>query len=189
HHTLSLHLAPATGSRSPPRPAGPADIWPSPSWPRRGSPPRTQSSRAAIASGQGGERTSCSSLSLHAARGIRIERIDPALPERACGTEYVVTDVGRDLDAVENRKLLDGLDPAGARVIDHQRERRLLHDVARHHVRPVAAVLLAQHDAVGLQQPRAALDRLDLDALDVELDQEFAGSRNFAVIDQIVECD
>src|SRR5262249_30619491 len=171
HHTLSLHLAPATGWRSPPRPAGPADIWPSPSWPRQGSPPRTQSLRAAIPSGRGGERTSCSSLSLHAARGIRIERIDPVLPERACGAEYVVTDVGRDLDAVEDRKLLDGLDPAGARVIDHQRERRLFEDVARHRVLAIIAVLLAEHDAVGLQESRAALDGLDLDALDVELDQ------------------
>ena len=50
-------------------------------------------------------------------------------------------------------------------------------------------MFLAQDDAVALQQPRAALDGLDLDALDVELDQEFAAGRNLAVVEQIVERD
>src|SRR5689334_17231109 len=121
-------------------------------------------------------RTDIATLSLHAARGIRVQRFDPVLPERACGAENVVTDVGGNLDAVEDRQFLDGLDPAGQRIVDHQRHRRLLHDVARHRVGPVAAVLLAQDDAVGVQQPRTALDGLDLDAFDVELDQEFAVS-------------
>ena len=37
--------------------------------------------------------------------------------------------------------------------------------------------------------PRAALDRLDLDALDIELDQVFSAGSDLAVIDQVVERD
>src|SRR5580692_3822232 len=33
-------------------------------------------------------------LSLHATRGICVQRVDPVLPERACGAEHIVTDVG-----------------------------------------------------------------------------------------------
>ena len=53
----------------------------------------------------------------------------------------------------------------------------------------IVAVLFAQDDAVALQQPRAALHGFDLDALDVELDQEFSSRRDLAVVEQIVERD
>src|SRR5262249_60067665 len=50
-------------------------------------------------------------------------------------------------------------------------------------------MLLAHDYAVALQQPRAALDSLDLDAFDVELDQIFAAGFDLAVIDEVVEPD
>src|ERR1035437_3686093 len=53
----------------------------------------------------------------------------------------------------------------------------------------IVAVFLAQQDAVALQQPRAALDGLDLDAFDVKLDQVFSVRRNPAVIEQVIERD
>src|SRR5665647_876897 len=53
----------------------------------------------------------------------------------------------------------------------------------------VAAVFLAQQHAVALQQPGAALDGLDFDAFDVELDQVFSFDGNLAVVEQIVERD
>src|SRR6478752_10183495 len=43
-------------------------------------------------------RTDMSYLSLHAARGFRIQGLDPALPECACRAENVVADMGRNLD-------------------------------------------------------------------------------------------
>src|ERR1700747_1143100 len=50
-------------------------------------------------------RTDISShLSLHAAPGTRVKRVDPVLPERACGAEHVVTDVGGTLDTIEDRQ-------------------------------------------------------------------------------------
>src|SRR5579871_5579167 len=61
-----------------------------------------------------------SRLSLHAARRVGVQRIDPVLPERACGTENVVANVGRNLDAVEDRKLGHGLEPARTRVVDQE---------------------------------------------------------------------
>src|SRR5260370_21529094 len=51
----------------------------------------------------------------------------------------------------------------------------------------IVAVFLAQQDAVALQQPRAALDGLDLDTFDVELDQVFSIRRYLAVVQQIIE--
>src|SRR6478752_2576553 len=132
-------------------------------------------------------RTDISYLSLHTARGFRIQGIDPVLPECACGAENVVADVGRDLDAVEDRQLGHGLHPVAARIEHDQLQRRLFEDKARHRVAAIAAVLLAHDDAVGLKQPCAALDRLDLDALDVELDQVLAVGRHLAVVDEIVE--
>src|SRR6516164_9263789 len=60
-------------------------------------------------------RTDISShLSLHAAPGTRVKRVDPVLPEHACGAEHVVTDVGRNLDAIEDRQFGDGLHSASA---------------------------------------------------------------------------
>src|ERR1700761_8066812 len=44
------------------------------------------------------------SLSLRAARGVGVQGIDPVLPERACGAEYVIANVGGNLDAVEDRQ-------------------------------------------------------------------------------------
>src|SRR3954468_11559599 len=134
-------------------------------------------------------RTDISYLSLHTARGFRIQGIDPVLPECACGAENVVADVGRDLDAVEDRQIAHRFQPVGARIEHDQPHRGLFKDVARHRMRAVAAVLLAHDDAVGLEQPGAALDRLDLDALDVELDQVLAAGGDLAVVDQIVERD
>ena len=43
--------------------------------------------------------------------------------------------------------------------------------------------------SVAPEQLRSALDRVDLDAFDVELDQIFACCRNLAVVDEIVERD
>src|SRR5204862_3381222 len=43
--------------------------------------------------GQDGGRTSFS-LSLRSARGVCVQRIDAVLPERTCGAEHVVADVG-----------------------------------------------------------------------------------------------
>src|SRR5690349_22669207 len=114
-------------------------------------------------------RTDILSLSLHAARGIGVQRLDAVLPERACGAEHVITDVGGNLDAVEDRELAHRLHPSRAGIVDDQLERRLFQDIARHRVLPVVAMLLAQDDAVALEQPLAALDGLDFDALDVEL--------------------
>src|ERR1700760_3231747 len=59
-------------------------------------------------------RTDIVRLSLHAARGSRVQRVDPVLPERACGAENVVTDVGGNLDAIEDRQVVHGLHPARA---------------------------------------------------------------------------
>src|SRR3981081_4153367 len=53
----------------------------------------------------------------------------------------------------------------------------------------IVAMVLAQQHAVALQQPGTALDGLDLDALDIELDQVFSVPRNLAVVDQVVERD
>src|SRR5215469_6623946 len=47
-------------------------------------------------------------LSLDAARGLRVQRIDAVEPERAGGAEHVVAHVGGDLDAVEDRQLGHG---------------------------------------------------------------------------------
>src|SRR6266436_9306933 len=178
---------PATGSRLPPTAGVRADIWRSRSWQRRASPPRTKNSWAAIPSVQVGGRTSWLSLSLQA--DIRIQRVDPVLPERACGTEHIVADMGRNLDAIEDRELRHGFHAVGTGIVDDQFQRRLFQDIARHGMLGIVAVLLAQNHAVGLQQPRAALDRLDLDALDVELDQVFAVFPDLAVVDKIVERD
>src|ERR1700759_5117424 len=102
-------------------------------------------------------RTDIVRLSLHAARGSRVQRVDALLPERACGAEHVVTDVGGNLDAVEDGELGDGLHAARTRIVDDQLERGLLQDEARHRMLAVVAVLLAQDHAVALEQPRAAL--------------------------------
>ena len=45
------------------------------------------------------------SLSMNAALGERIQAVNTVFPERAGGAEYVVTDVGGDLDAVEDRQV------------------------------------------------------------------------------------
>src|ERR1700744_5047770 len=132
-------------------------------------------------------RTDIATLSLHAARGGRVQGVDAVLPERACSAEHVVTDMGGYLDAVEDRQVAHGLHSPRARIVDDQLERSFFQDVARHRVLAVVAVLLAQDHAVALEQPRAALDRLDLDALDVELDQIFPVSRGLAVVEEIVE--
>src|SRR6516165_3222554 len=135
-------------------------------------------------------RTDISShLSLHAGPGTRIKRADPVLPERACGAEHVVTDVGGNLDTIEDRQFGDGLHSAGARIIDDQLQRRLLQNVARHGMLRIVTVLFAKDHAIGLEQPRTALDRLDFDALDVELDQIFAACGYLAVVYQTVERD
>src|SRR6516225_7206058 len=76
----------------------------------------------------------CSRLSLHATRGIGVERIDPVLPERALRAEDVVADVGGDLDAVEDRQLGHGLQAVGPGIVDDELERCLFEDVARHGV-------------------------------------------------------
>src|SRR4051794_17492443 len=131
----------------------------------------------------------CFSLSLQAARGSGVQRVDSIKPECACSTEYVVADVGRDLDAVKDRELGHGFQPTAGRIVDEQREWCLIEDIARDRVGAVAAVLFAQDNAVRLQQARAAPDGLYLDAFDVELDQVFPAGRDLAVIDQIVECD
>src|SRR5215472_2898057 len=119
-------------------------------------------------------RTDIVRLSLQAAASGCVQRVDPVLPERARGGENVVTDVGGNLDPIEDGELRHGLHPARAGIIDDQLERRLLQDVARHRMLRIIAVLLTQDHAVAPQQLGAALDRLDLDALDVELDQILA---------------
>src|SRR6516225_7711803 len=116
----------------------------------------------------------CSGLSLHAARGFGIQGFEAALPERTCRAEHVIADMGGNLDAIEDRKLGHGLHAIGSGIVDDQLERRLLEDIARDRVLGIVAVLLADDDAVALQQPRAALDGIDLDAFDVELDQIFS---------------
>src|ERR1700760_3992477 len=54
-------------------------------------------------------RTDIVRLSLHAACGGRVQRVDPVLPERARGAENIVTDVGGNLDAIEDGEIADGL--------------------------------------------------------------------------------
>src|SRR5665213_1453364 len=129
------------------------------------------------------------SLSLRAARGVGVQGIDPIQPERACGTEYIITDVGRNLDAVENGKLGDGFETTASGIVDDQLQRRLFNDIARHGMPGVVAVLFAQYHAVALQQPRAAFDGVDFDTLDIELDQVPAAGGYLAVVEQIVERD
>src|SRR4051812_49251259 len=70
-------------------------------------------------------RTDISYLSLHTARGFGIQGFDPVLPECACGAENVVADMGRDLDAIEDRQLGHGLQPVGARIEHDQLHRGL----------------------------------------------------------------
>src|SRR3954454_13191922 len=60
------------------------------------------------------------SLSLHAAGGIGVEGANPVLPEGARGTEHVIADVGRNLDAVKDRKVRHGFQAFAARIIDDQ---------------------------------------------------------------------
>jgi len=76
--TVMLFLPPANRTKSPPTPDGPPDIWRFVAWPKRDFiPPRTLSSQAAVPSVRGGGRTLSFSLSLHAARCIRVQRVDP----------------------------------------------------------------------------------------------------------------
>src|SRR3954468_12255714 len=56
--------------------------------------------------------------SMSAARRARIQAVNTVFPERACGAEHVVTDVARHLDAVQDRKFRDGLEPIAARIVD-----------------------------------------------------------------------
>src|SRR6476620_10653215 len=80
-------------------------------------------------------RTDICYLSLHTARGLGIQSLgiqslgiqgfEPVLPECACGAENVVADVGRDLDAVEDRQLGYGLHPVAARIEHDQLQRGL----------------------------------------------------------------
>src|ERR1700710_614373 len=55
-----------------------------------------------------------------AARSVRIQAVNTVFPERAGGTEHVVTDVARHLDAVQNRKFCHGLKTVAARIVDDQ---------------------------------------------------------------------
>src|SRR5215212_2211875 len=75
------------------------------------------------------------------------------------------------------------------RIEDDELERGLLQDIARDGVVRIIAVLLAQYDAVALQQLGTALDCLDLHSFDVELDQVLSLGSKPAVFEQIVECD
>src|SRR5882757_9520578 len=114
------------------------------------------------------------SLLRSAARGARIQAVNTVFPERARGAEHVVTDVRRDLDAVEDREFCHGFETVAARIVDDQLQRRLFEDVARHRMGGIVAMLLAEDRGIALQQPGSALDGLDFDALDVELDQVFS---------------
>src|SRR3954453_23735697 len=84
-------------------------------------------------------RTDISYLSLHTARGFRIQGIDPVLPECACGAENVVADMGRDLDAIEDRQLGHRLHTLCTGIVDDQLQRGVFEDIARDRVRTVAA--------------------------------------------------
>src|ERR1700761_9526722 len=127
------------------------------------------------------------SLSLRAARDVGVQGVDPVLPERACRAEYVIADVGGNLDAIEDRQFGHGFEATAAGIVHDQLQRGLFENITRHRVLRIVAVLLAQDHAVALQQPRAALDGLDLDPLDIELDQIFAAGRHLAVIEEVVE--
>src|SRR3954451_6818427 len=116
-----------------------------------------------------------------AARGARIQAVNAVFPERARGAQHVVADMRRYLDAVEDGKVGDGFEAFAARVIDDQLQRRLLQDEARHRMSAIVAVLLAENGGISLQQPGAALDGLDLHALDIKLDQVLSTRRNPAV--------
>src|SRR5690348_7760557 len=54
-------------------------------------------------------RTDILRLSLHATRRVRVQRIDPVLPKSTGSAEHVVSNMGRNLDAVEDRELGRGL--------------------------------------------------------------------------------
>src|SRR5436305_919997 len=132
-----------------------------------------RSSRAAVPWVPGGGRT-CASVSLvGAARGARIQAVNTVFPERACSAEHIIADMRRHLDAVENGKVGDGFETVAARIIDYELQRRLLEDVARHRMVAIIAMLLAQNGGIALQQPGGALDSVDFNAFDVELDQVF----------------
>src|ERR1700753_442212 len=82
------------------------------------------------------------SLSLRAAAGgVGVQGIDPVLPKRACRAEYVIANVGRNLDAVQNRQLGDGFQTIALGIVDDQFQRGLFENVARHQMLAVVGVV------------------------------------------------
>src|SRR3954451_23195230 len=66
-------------------------------------------------------RTDIRSFSLvSAAGGARIQAMNTVFPERTRSAEHVVADVGRHLDAVEDRQFGHGFETIAARIVDDQ---------------------------------------------------------------------
>src|SRR5689334_22362234 len=104
-----------------------------------------RSSRAAVLSVRGGGRTFVSVSLVRAAGRARIQAVNTVFPKRACGTEHIVADMRRHLDAVEDGQVGDGLEADAARIVDDQLQRGLFEDISRYRMAAIVAVLLAEN--------------------------------------------
>src|SRR4029079_5526448 len=117
------------------------------------------------------------------------DRPDPFFPERAVGADDVVAEYGAGLDTVEHRQIADRFKAAARRIEHEQAARRVVQEIARHGMGAIGAMILDDADALVWQEPLAALGRVNLHALDVELDDQPLSRRHQALIEQAVERD